>query len=185
MALWARYHDDRGEPLGAGYLKSAKTARRAGATSRSIIAAMWRLYAYEVAFWLGFSILLTALMVLPQLLEPYVPILLGLMLVVLSLLAVVFVLGPWLGPLRFRLHRRGWLALGLCPACGFEVTPIEPQEDACRVCPRCAAAWSLDCRACGYPLRGLEPAPGGGIVCPECGELWTRAPIADRERAGA
>ncbi len=183
MALWARYRDDRGQPLRAGYLKSAKAAKRAGAGTRSIAAAMWRLYAYEVAFWLGFSILMTVWMIIPQLLEPYVPIIVGLPLTVAILLAVVFALGPWVGPMRFRLHRRGWLALGFCPACGYEVTPLEPEADACRVCARCEAAWSLDCRACGYPLKGLEPGPGGGFVCPECGESWTKDPIAARKQS--
>jgi hypothetical protein len=183
MALWARYRDDRGQPLRTGYLKSAKAARRAVAGTRSIAAAMWRLYAYEVVFWLGFAVLMTAWMAIPQLLQGSLPIGVSLPLTVAILLVLVFALGPWLGPMRFRLHRRGWLALGFCPSCGFEVTPLEPQADACRVCPECEAAWSLDCRACGYPLKGLALQPEGGFVCPECGELWTKDPIAARKQS--
>ncbi len=40
--------------------------------------------------------------------------------------------------------RSFWLALSLCPSCGYAIAKLEPQTDNCRVCPECGSAWKLD-----------------------------------------
>jgi hypothetical protein len=45
---------------------------------------------------------------------------------------------------REAMMRRGMGARGLCAACGYDLSAHEPEEDGCRVCPECGAAWRLD-----------------------------------------
>ncbi len=62
-------------------------------------------------------------------------------LVIIGLIVVPAVVYGWI------VHRRpeptAWLGLGLCPACGYSIAEIEPEEDGCRVCPECGSAWRL------------------------------------------
>lgn len=32
----------------------------------------------------------------------------------------------------------------ICPACGYNLKGLEPQDDGCTVCPECGAAWRLE-----------------------------------------
>ena len=41
-------------------------------------------------------------------------------------------------------RRAGSLDLGLCPSCGYGLREIEAEEDGCRECPECGAAWRLE-----------------------------------------
>jgi hypothetical protein len=38
---------------------------------------------------------------------------------------------------------------GLCAACGYDLIGQEPEEDGCRVCPECGAAWRIEDEAAG------------------------------------
>ena len=35
------------------------------------------------------------------------------------------------------------LSLRICPACGYDMTGLEPAPDGCTACPECGAAWNL------------------------------------------
>lgn len=37
-----------------------------------------------------------------------------------------------------------YLGEGLCPACGYALLGLDPEDDACVVCPECNAAWNHD-----------------------------------------
>ena len=39
--------------------------------------------------------------------------------------------------------RRAMLRSGLCPACAYKLDGVEPDADACTVCPECGAAWRV------------------------------------------
>lgn len=40
-------------------------------------------------------------------------------------------------------HGRAARRRGQCAACGYPIADLEPEEDACRVCPECGGAWKL------------------------------------------
>lgn len=43
-----------------------------------------------------------------------------------------------------------YLRAGLCASCGYELGTVEPEEDGCRVCPECGAAWRQPVAAANY-----------------------------------
>lgn len=139
-----RYRDDRGELLDGRPPLAMAAARRAGIDPKTARAALRPLRRVGLAFW--------ALMLAMIVLGPALVFVLagwgarGAMMIIPATAPIVPVLAlaPWLRPLGWRLHRRGLLSLGLCPACGYPITEIEPQADGCRVCPECAAAWRMD-----------------------------------------
>jgi predicted RNA-binding Zn-ribbon protein involved in translation (DUF1610 family) len=38
---------------------------------------------------------------------------------------------------------RHWLSIGQCASCRYDIAEIEPEVDACVVCPECGAAWKI------------------------------------------
>lgn len=136
-----RYRDDRGELLDGRRPLAMAAARRAGIDPKTAGAALRPLRRVGLAFW--------ALMLAMLALGPALVFVLagwggrGAIMIIPAAVPVVLVLAlvPWLRPLGWRLHRRGLLALGLCPACGYEIAGLEPEADGCRVCPECGGAW--------------------------------------------
>ncbi|MEO1278049.1 MAG: hypothetical protein AAFV77_03740 [Planctomycetota bacterium] len=52
----------------------------------------------------------------------------------------------WLERQDIRTSTRLGRQRGLCLACGYCITQIEPEADGCRVCPECGAAWRMRAR---------------------------------------
>ncbi len=42
-----------------------------------------------------------------------------------------------------RWESRGLIAIGCCPSCGYDLLKLPVEDDGCRVCPECGAAWRL------------------------------------------
>jgi len=55
--------------------------------------------------------------------------------------------GVWLAQRAWNRRRGMFIAAamvrGLCPACGYDLREIDPEEDGCSVCPECAGAWKI------------------------------------------
>jgi hypothetical protein len=51
----------------------------------------------------------------------------------------------WIQELRLKRVRavRSSLRENRCPACGYSLTLTRPEEDGCRVCSECGAAWQI------------------------------------------
>jgi hypothetical protein len=58
---------------------------------------------------------------------------------------------------RGHLLRHGMGVRGLCAACGYDLRGQEPEEDGCRVCPECGAAWREEVAGAGPIVVAREP----------------------------
>ncbi len=138
------YRDDRGDPLPCGPLRSIEAARRAGYDKKAIRRGLrsWRRASLREDWWVWvvpLACVIPAQILLTGVfswfwLWPAAPI---------AAMALVASL-PMVRRRVAGLHRRDWISLGLCPACGYAIAELEPQEDTCRVCPECGSAWKLD-----------------------------------------
>ncbi len=89
---------------------------------------------------------------LPALAVPFlVPVMMrhGIAMWTIPLGAALGILGPLVMMLvlrRLMLPRlvRAYVADGFCGSCGFTIRDLQPEEDACRVCPECGSAWRLE-----------------------------------------
>jgi len=52
-----------------------------------------------------------------------------------------YVIAVWLQKKNIRDSDRLGRSRGQCLACGYSIAGLEPQDDGCRVCPECGAAW--------------------------------------------
>lgn len=57
--------------------------------------------------------------------------------------ALTLVVGPLWWRSRLTRSRAAILTHGFCPSCGYCLRGIPTEDDGCRVCPECAAAWRL------------------------------------------
>jgi hypothetical protein len=65
----------------------------------------------------------------------------GISVVVIALLLVLY---AWFaGRRNDRRAIDACLSSGVCPGCGYTLAGLAVEDDGCRICPECAAAWRL------------------------------------------
>ncbi|MEQ9097306.1 MAG: hypothetical protein RIE32_13705 [Phycisphaerales bacterium] len=65
-------------------------------------------------------------------------------LVLAAMAPCFYVSAAWTKHKAIRESDRLGRARGLCPACGYSIAGLEPEEDGCRICPECGSAWKMD-----------------------------------------
>ncbi len=151
------YRDDRGRFITSGFQRSGRAAREAGVDRATVRAALWPTLGYSLPHILAVALTVFVLARCVAMLQgdawrPWL-----LVLPVVLIVATCLALTPWFAPRYFALHRRGWLSMGLCPACGYPISEFEPEADGCRTCIECGSAWKL-----GDSVGGSTPGSGAG-----------------------
>ncbi len=143
MGYWVHYRDDRGERLPSGYLRSAGKARKAGVPKDAAKRALKKVNAQGMAMGLLFGTIAIAANAFVNAWSASGRASGAYLLAGLAVVLVALALHPIVVPRAIRSHKHGFLREGYCPACGYPITEIEPEGDACRVCPECGSAWKL------------------------------------------
>lgn len=158
MRLRTAYRDDRGRVITSGFQRSGRAAREAGVDRATVRAALWPTLHYSVPHTMAVALSVFGLargvaMLQGDAWRPWL-----LVLPVFLIVATCLALTPRFAPRYFALHRRGWLSMGLCPACAYPIAELEPGADGCRVCNECGRAWRLDDSVEGSASRPSRPS---------------------------
>lgn len=144
MAIWPRYLDDRGERVPWAGWRAKRAARREGRSTEQIRAALKPMNTlagrYGGTMGLLFPLVGVPVAAVLPIATPWAAYAIGGGVVLIA----VAPFGLRTRRRVFVLHRAGWLSMGLCASCGYDIAEIEPEQDGCRVCPECEGAWKLD-----------------------------------------
>lgn len=144
MGLKLRYRDDRCRTLAGKPPRAHVAAKRAGLDRRWSARQLRRMRIFEVASFTLMCVTIAGASLSPVLLPGRVSPVVMLVMPAAIMAVVIVALTPLMRPLAWKLHRAGLLSLGLCPACGYPIAELEPEEDQCRVCPECGCAWKME-----------------------------------------
>lgn len=144
MRLWLRCVDDRQKAWPGTADAIARGARERGVSSVRYGSATWPLAMVQgrvaIVLFVGMGLFVVLQLAIGDL-EP-LALRVGLTVLFVALYTILS-----RAMMAARVHaavRAAGMNLGLCPACGYPIAEIEPQEDMCRVCPECGGAWRMD-----------------------------------------
>ena len=140
MHLLREYLDDRGQNVSMERELIVADAVASGADAQAVRRALRPCTLLVLGLVAAGLLLLLVIFTLAITLERFMPFWLAWLLAMFAATPVMVIAARYIEPPARRLHCRGWLSLGLCPACAYRIAEVRVEEDNCRTCPECGAA---------------------------------------------